>query len=52
MNHIDIGGEFAGILMGCTNTVATLGGIVSPALSDALVGKKDHDPVNYYYYFS
>ena len=44
VNHIDLSAEHAGVLMGLTNTVATLGGIVSPWLSDAIVDGDDKNP--------
>lgn len=33
INHIDIGGEYAGILMSLSNSVATIPGIVSPTVN-------------------
>jgi ACS family sodium-dependent inorganic phosphate cotransporter len=37
VNHLDIAPQFAGILMGVSNTFATLPGIISPALVGAIV---------------
>ncbi|KAK7105272.1 sialin-like [Littorina saxatilis] len=37
VNHLDIAPQFASILMGLSNTFATLPGIVSPALTGAIV---------------
>ena len=37
VNHLDIAPPFAGILMGITNTVATLPGIISPLLTGTIV---------------
>ena len=37
VNHLDIAPQFASILMGVSNTFATLPGIVSPLLTGAIV---------------
>ncbi|KAL9965860.1 hypothetical protein ACROYT_G029714 [Oculina patagonica] len=37
VNHLDIAPQFGGILMGISNTVATLPGIVSPLLTGVIV---------------
>ena len=37
VNHLDIAPQFASILMGLSNTFATLPGIISPALTGAVV---------------
>ena len=37
INHLDIAPPFAGILMGLSNTVATLPGIISPLLTGVIV---------------
>ena len=37
VNHLDIAPQFASILMGLSNTFATLPGILSPALTGAVV---------------
>lgn len=37
VNHLDIAPQFASILMGLSNTFATLPGIVSPAFTGAVV---------------
>lgn len=37
VNHLDIAPPFAGILIGITNTVATLPGIISPLLTGTIV---------------
>ena len=36
INHIDIAPRFAGVLMGITNTVATIPGFMGPQLAKAL----------------
>ena len=36
INHIDIAPRFAGVLMGITNTAATIPGFVGPQLAKAL----------------
>ncbi|KAI0229659.1 Sialin [Lamellibrachia satsuma] len=36
VNHVDIAPRYAGILMGISNTVATIPGVVSPTLAGAL----------------
>jgi len=38
VNHIDVSAEHAGILMGISNTVATIPGIISPTLSGYILG--------------
>lgn len=40
VNHLDIAPQFASILMGLSNTFATLPGIISPALTGAIVTRK------------
>jgi hypothetical protein len=40
VNHLDIAPQFASILMGLSNTVATLPGMVSPLLTGHLVQHK------------
>ena len=42
MNHLDIAPQYASILMGMSNTFATIPGIVSPSLTGAIV----HDKVS------
>jgi len=37
VNHLDIAPPFAGILMGLSNTIATLPGIISPLLTGVIV---------------
>jgi len=37
-NHLDIGAQYSGILMGITNTAATIPGIVSPVLTGWILG--------------
>lgn len=37
VNHLDIAPPFAGILIGLSNTVATLPGIISPLLTGVIV---------------
>ena len=37
VNHVDIAPPFAGILMGITNTVATLPGIISPVITGFII---------------
>ncbi|XP_025103370.1 sialin-like isoform X2 [Pomacea canaliculata] len=41
VNHLDIAPQFASILMGLSNTFATLPGIVSPAFTGAVVTSQD-----------
>lgn len=43
VNHLDIAPQFASILMGLSNTVATLPGMVSPLLTGHLVQHKTHE---------
>jgi len=38
-NHLDIGAQYAGILMGISNTAATIPGIVSPILTGFILGE-------------
>lgn len=38
VNHLDIAPQYASILMGFGNTIATIPGIVSPLLTGFLVG--------------
>ncbi|XP_074652998.1 sialin-like isoform X2 [Tubulanus polymorphus] len=40
VNHLDIAPQYAGILMGITNTVATIPGIVSPIITGQIVQHK------------
>ncbi|KAL4228698.1 hypothetical protein ACF0H5_011741 [Mactra antiquata] len=40
VNHLDIAPQYASILMGLSNTFATLPGIISPALTGAIVTEK------------
>ncbi|PFX25882.1 Vesicular glutamate transporter 2 [Stylophora pistillata] len=42
VNHLDIAPPFAGILIGITNTVATLPGIISPLLTGVIVQHQSH----------
>jgi MFS family permease len=41
-NHLDIGAEYSGVLMGITNTAATIPGIVSPVLTGWILGDTPH----------
>jgi MFS family permease len=43
VNHLDIAPNYAGILMGITNCVATIPGIVSPYLTGIILGDDQHD---------
>jgi len=43
VNHLDIAPNYAGILMGITNCVATIPGIVSPYLTGVILGDDQHD---------
>lgn len=43
VNHLDIAPNYAGILMGMTNCVATIPGIVSPYLTGIILGDDQHD---------
>ncbi|KAL6078088.1 Solute carrier family 17 member 5, variant 2 [Balamuthia mandrillaris] len=43
VNHLDIAPNYAGLLMGLTNTAATIPGIVSPTLTGAIVGDDESD---------
>ena len=36
INHLDIAPQFAGVLMGITNTAGTISGIVAPYVTGAL----------------
>lgn len=40
VNHLDIAPQHASVLMGLSNTVATLPGIISPSLAGAIVSDK------------
>jgi ACS family sodium-dependent inorganic phosphate cotransporter len=40
VNHLDIAPQHAGVLMGITNTVATLPGIISPLITAFIVQNK------------
>jgi len=37
VNHLDIGPRYAGVLMGITNTVGTIPGILAPALTGFII---------------
>ena len=37
MNHLDVGPEYAGVLMGISNTFATIPGIVGVAIAGFIV---------------
>lgn len=37
-NHLDIAPEYAGVLMGLTNTVATIPGVTAPYLTGYVQG--------------
>jgi MFS transporter, ACS family, solute carrier family 17 (sodium-dependent inorganic phosphate cotransporter), other len=37
VNHLDIGPRYAGVLMGLTNTIGTLPGILAPAITGFIV---------------
>ena len=43
VNHIDIAGPRAGIVMGCTNTAGTLAGILPPLISGWVLDDDDSD---------
>jgi ACS family sodium-dependent inorganic phosphate cotransporter len=43
VNHLDVAPKYAAILMGISNTVGTIPGILSPALTGAIV----HDRVSH-----
>lgn len=43
VNHLDIAPQFASILMGITNTFATIPGIVSPLLTGVIVTSDDQE---------
>ena len=46
INHIDIAPRFAGVLMGITNTIATIPGFVGPQVATAIaVQVRRHAPV-------
>ena len=40
-NHLDIAPRYAGVLMGLTNGVATISGIVGPYVAKAIAVKVD-----------
>merc|ERR1712173_389352 len=42
VNHLDVAPKYAAILMGISNTVGTIPGILSPALAGAII--KDRTP--------
>jgi MFS family permease len=44
VNQIDLGPELAGVLMGISNTIGTLPGVISPLLSAALLGNDSTSP--------
>jgi MFS family permease len=44
VNQIDLGPELAGVLMGISNTIGTLPGIISPLLSSAMLGNDSTSP--------
>jgi ACS family sodium-dependent inorganic phosphate cotransporter len=37
VNHLDIGPRYAGVLMGITNTVGTIPGILAPAITGFII---------------
>ena len=37
VNHLDIGPRYAGVLMGLTNTIGTIPGILAPAITGFIV---------------
>eukprot|EP01089_Gocevia_fonbrunei_P001515 TRINITY_DN11406_c0_g1_i2.p1 TRINITY_DN11406_c0_g1~~TRINITY_DN11406_c0_g1_i2.p1 ORF type:complete len:469 (+),score=63.68 TRINITY_DN11406_c0_g1_i2:1526-2932(+) len=43
VNHLDIAPSRAGILMGLTNTAATIPGIIAPTLTGVILGDNEHD---------
>jgi MFS transporter, ACS family, solute carrier family 17 (sodium-dependent inorganic phosphate cotransporter), other len=46
VNHLDIAPQYASILMGIGNTIATIPGIVSPLLTGFLVGNGVRQIIN------
>lgn len=40
VNHLDIAPQFASVIMGISNTIATLPGMVSPAITGFIVQNK------------
>lgn len=46
VNHLDIAPRHASVLMGITNTLATIPGIVSPTLTGVLVKNKAIETTN------
>jgi MFS family permease len=48
VNHLDIGPRYAGVLMGVTNTLGTIAGILAPAVTGFIVQLTGHwEPVFY-----
>ncbi|KAG4073805.1 hypothetical protein HA402_001029 [Bradysia odoriphaga] len=52
VNHLDIAPRHASVLMGITNTLATIPGIVSPTLTGVLVKNKDENEWRIVFYIS
>jgi len=45
VNHLDIAPKYAGILMGISNTVATIPGLVGPQLAKFIAKEVRHDTI-------
>jgi len=52
VNHLDIAPKYASVLMGITNTLGTIPGIVSPTLTGVLVKNKSADEWRIVFYIS
>lgn len=46
VNHIDVAPEFSGILMGLSNTLATVPGFAAPAVVGFMVGEPDEQTID------
>lgn len=49
VNHLDIAPQHASVLMGLSNTFATLPGILSPLISGYIVTEKVSISLNYFF---
>lgn len=51
VNHLDVAPQYASVLMGISNTFATIPGIISPTLTGILVQNKVRIIINNYFFF-
>ena len=51
-NHIDIAPQYAGILMGITNGVATIPGIIGPVVAKTIAHKVSKDLMILFFFYT